>query len=130
MPDFFYVSEGEAVAAEVVAHEGPGHVILASPTRGAALPWLTGQQVVVGHPMETVNFSQRSKEAEAFFEETWNVAERRNYLCREGVDYVWVGPLERSLSGNGSFTLPGTRLLVQNGDVQVWVVEDSCGSGK
>jgi len=128
--DSLYISEGEMAAVEVVAHEGPGHVILASPMRGTALPWLTGQQVVVGHLMETVNFSQRSKEAEAFFRETWNVAERRAYLCREGVDYVWVGPLERSLLGNESFTLSGTRLLVQNDDVQVWAVEDSCGSGK
>ncbi|MDY0020759.1 MAG: hypothetical protein RBT47_12245, partial [Anaerolineae bacterium] len=54
--DLFYISDREVAAARSLLALGPDHVILSSPVRGEALPWLSGQRVVVGHPMETVAY--------------------------------------------------------------------------
>ena len=128
--DLIYVSEGELAAGKVWLDQGLHYVFLSSPTRGELLPWIVGQQVVVGHPMETVAYKQRVEAAQAFFGGRWSPAERRTYLCREGVDYVWVGPIERRLMGNAPFTLPGTSPVVENVDVTVYEVVDVCGVGE
>lgn len=125
--DLIYVSAGEFTAGKIWLDHSLHDVFLSTPTRGALLPWIVGQQVVVGHPMETVDYTRRADEAQAFFDGRWPQDEQRAYLCREGVDYVWVGPIERRLMGNATFALPGTSLVVENADVAVYEVADVCG---
>ncbi|HOU13123.1 MAG TPA: hypothetical protein PKZ84_08385 [Anaerolineae bacterium] len=125
-PQRFYISAGELEAAQVLLREGPSRVILAAPERGEALPWLTGHPVVVGHPMETVDFSRREADALRFFDGSWDAEKQRAFLCREGVDYVWIGPVERALGGVGVLLLPGARLVVENADVRLYAVEGVC----
>ncbi len=125
-PERFYISAGEMEAAQVLLREGPARVLLASPERGEALPWLTGHPVVVGHPMETVDFARRAAEALQFFDGSWNAERQRAFLCREGVDYVWIGPVERALGGAGALFLPGARLVLENADVRLYAVGGVC----
>jgi hypothetical protein len=125
-PERFYISAGEMDAAQVLLGEGPARVLLASPERGEALPWMTGHPVVVGHPMETVDFVRREADALHFFDGSWDGDARRAFLCREGVDYVWVGPVERTLGGEDAFSLPGARLVLENADVRLYAVEGLC----
>lgn len=122
----FYVTTGEAAAARPLLAAGGRHVTLASPERGMLLPALTGQPVVVGHPFETVMYEQRLAAATAFFRPETTAEARRALLCREGVDYVWVGPLERTLLQGAVLDLPVLRPLVQNTDVVVYAVAGAC----
>lgn len=128
--DLIYVSEGELAAArswlDTHARRDQRDVFLASATRGELLPWMLGQQVVVGHPMETLDYERRSGEARAFFDGTWTQGEQHAYLCREGVDYVWVGPVEREIAGGVPFALEGASLFLQNRDVAVYAVTGLC----
>jgi uncharacterized membrane protein len=122
----FYVTAGEAAAARPLLVAGGRHVILASPERGMLLPALTGQPVVVGHPFETAMYEQRLAAVTAFFQPETTAEARRALLCREGVDYVWVGPIERTLLQGTPLDLPVLRPLVQNTDVVVYAVAGAC----
>lgn len=124
--DYLYIPRGERVAADVLLAQEPGHTILSSPVRGSALPWLTGQRVVVGHPMETVAYQRRAAEAEAFFKGELDAAEQRELLCREAVDYVWRGALEQYRQPLAFEQFAGIRLWLQNADVNVFLVELPC----
>jgi hypothetical protein len=129
LKDLMYVSVGEVQAGQEWLDHPSDDVFLASPARGNLIPWLTGRQVVVGHPMETVDFARRSEEAKSFFDGAWDSAEQRAFLCREGVDAIWVGPVERELHGGDPFRLEGTALVLENGDVSVYKVKEVCSNG-
>jgi len=126
LADYLYISRGERAAAEALLAQGPGHTILSSPVRGSALPWLTGQRVVVGHPMETVDHARRAAEAEAFFSGALDADAQRALLCREAVDYVWRGALEQHQHPLAFEQFVGVQLWLQNADVNIFSVELVC----
>lgn len=125
-PERFYISADEFAAAQFLLDQDSTLVVLASPERGEALPWMTGHQVVVGHPMETVDFERREVEARRFFDGSWDADEQRAYLCREDVAYVWMGPMERALAGTEELSLPDAQLVLENADVRLYAVAGLC----
>ena len=128
--DLFYIREEEIAAANFLLDLGPGYVLLSSPTRGEALPWLSGQQVVIGHSMETVAYQRRETEVKAFFDGSWGKELQSAFICKEGVDYIWWGPIERALSKNHVFALPGALPIFENDAVSVFAVKDICRQGE
>ena len=117
-----YISRGEFDSAQQLLKLGPGHVILASPVRGSALPWLTGQQVVVGHPMETLDADRRIRSALAFYNGQWGIQEQCDFLYEEEVDFVWVGELERALLNGRTLLLPCADVYLAEDAVTVLAV--------
>jgi uncharacterized membrane protein len=76
--------------------------------------------------METVAYQRREAEAVAFFDGSWSEEKRRAFLCEGGVDYVWWGPMERALSGAGSFELLDAASIFEDPVVSVFSVEELC----
>jgi len=117
-----YISRGEFEAAQQFLKLGSGHIILASPARGSALPWLTGQQVVVGHPMETLDADRRIRSALAFYNGQWGTQEQCDFLYEEEVDFVWVGELETALLNGRTLLLPCVDVYLADEAVTVLAV--------
>jgi hypothetical protein len=122
-PERFYAHDKEIQAAQILLSRDPAKVILASRERGEAIPWMTGHPVLVGHPLETVKFARREREALHFFNNSWRPEERRAFLCRENVGFVWLGPMEKAIGGSRSLNLPGVHLTMENDDLKLYSVE-------
>ncbi len=79
------------------AHAPQNALVLASPQTGLLLPPYAAVRVIYGHPLETVDASQRQAEIVALYSGSWSPMEIQDYLQRWGVDYVVYGRRERAL---------------------------------
>lgn len=92
-----YLSADEKRALDWMRdHVPPDAVVLAAPQSGLFIPAWAGQRVVYGHEFETIDAEEKKARVEAFFRGTDDTV-LRDY----GVNYVFVGPRERTL-GNGA----------------------------
>jgi hypothetical protein len=111
-----YIGSNENRALEwVQANTEERAVILAAPETSLWIPARTGRLVVAGHPFETVEAERRGREVEAFFRGTADVA---GTALLTGVDYVFIGPRERSLGANSPGA--GWRPVYVQGRVTIW----------
>jgi hypothetical protein len=96
-------------------------LVLASPRTGLLIPANTGLRVVYGHPYETVEAERNKQAVEDFFSAGWDVSQKLDYLGKQSVDYIFVGPQEREL---GIFTeFPGTVPVFQSGLVTIYAFQ-------
>lgn len=101
---FFYVSQNEAQALKwLETRSGTDPVVLASPELSVFVP-VYGSRVVYGHPFETINATDRANDVKRFFQ-----GQDCDVLEREDVDYVIVGPRERSIDDFSEDCLPASR---------------------
>lgn len=75
----------------------PGDLILAAPYTGNRLPAYADVRVLYGHPFETPNAERARAEVEAAFSGSMRSADGLRWLAKNGVGYVFYGPLERAL---------------------------------
>ncbi|HEX2980019.1 MAG TPA: hypothetical protein VHO48_07130 [Anaerolineaceae bacterium] len=122
-----YLTRGEAQALTWVQQNTPGDaLIIAGPETGLLIPAYSGRRVIYGHPYETVDAKTREGEVDEFFADGWSRS-RGEYLQDERIDYVWVGPREKTL---GSVAVPGEYPVVyQANDVTIYQVAANDGSG-
>ena len=93
----------------------PHSLVLTSPEMGLFIPAWTGQRVIYGHPVESLDAQKHKDEVTRFFNGTLD--DTSTFL--KPVDYVFVGPRERVL---GTPQLPADFATVFTaGDVQVYV---------
>jgi hypothetical protein len=71
----------------------PTALVLSSPQIGLYIPGWSGQRVIYGHPVETLDAQARRKEVEQFY--SGLLADQQTFLAP--VDYIFVGPRERTL---------------------------------
>lgn len=103
---FFRYSDGERQAWEwLEARVAPGDLILATAESGNRLPRHVPARVFVGHWTLTPDYAARRAEAEAFFGGL-DAEAARSMLETWGVDWIWIGPRERSLGGLGRRGVP------------------------
>lgn len=96
----FFRSDEEAQAARWLQAQGEAAgVVLATYETGNFIAAQTGFPVVIGHWAETVNWSARLEDSNAFYGLAVSDAWRRAFLAENNVRYVWLGPLERAFGG-------------------------------
>jgi hypothetical protein len=119
-------------AAQVQAYEQfnqlaqPGQVVLGAYPTGNALPAYAPVRVVIGHGPESAGLSELLPQVEAFYQPGTNMQDRFDWICSQGVNYVFWGPHERRLGDWQPVEMPGFRKIYENADVQVFQVEISC----
>jgi len=118
-----FLANDEAVAlAELRGQSGGQGVVLASPELSAFVPAWAGNPVVYGHPYETIRAEQKKAEVERFFGDA-DEGYRSRFLTEHGVEYLIFGPRERAMASGLSPESLGMRLLLRQGEVEVWAAE-------
>lgn len=94
-----FLMRTEWQAMKWLEKEGVGGGVLALPLTGVAgyLPAVTGLPTYAGHWGETPHFAQRLRRILAFYQGELSLEERRDFLRRIRVRWVFYGPAERSL---------------------------------
>lgn len=102
-----------------------GSTVLATMESGNVLPAYANVRVYVGHGPETIDAVRKADEARAFFlggMSNWSLLE---LLRAAGIDYVWVGPPERSAcDGCVAPEALGLREVFRRGDYTIFQVID------
>ncbi len=120
----FYLHRDEVAALEWLdAHGEEGDVVLSSFTLGYFVPGMTGMHPLLGSAVMTLNFNEKRRQVEAFFDSGMSDEERIAFLRRYGVDFVICGPQERALGDFCNRPHEGLRPVFQQGEVQLYAVE-------
>jgi hypothetical protein len=97
----YYLHKEELAAMRWIEANAKGDdVVLSSLTIGQYVPMLTGAHAYLGHWAQTLDFFGKTQAVERFFAADTAELERQAILSAHDVDYVFVGPAERTL---GSF---------------------------
>ena len=76
---------------------GWNETVLAGPETGNPIPGRIGHRVVIGHWIETVDYSGKLESVSRFYSTGMSNAERIDLLNRWGVAYVFFGPEEQGI---------------------------------
>jgi hypothetical protein len=90
-----FLTRDEAAAVDWLNANARGSVVLASPELSLWLPGMAGVRVVYGHPMETPD----ANEAKAAVEDYFSGKASIQLLMDRGVQYIVVGPREKTYKG-------------------------------
>ena len=107
-PTLFRTADEVAAAGWLATHAGWDETVLAAYEDGGWIAGAVGQRVVVGHWAETVDLAAKRRQVAAFYAAGTPDADRRAWLERWNVRYVYVGPRERAL---GAFDPAATDYL-------------------
>ncbi|TET83608.1 MAG: hypothetical protein E3J37_05150 [Anaerolineales bacterium] len=92
-------------------HAGPDDALLASTRSGLLVPPRTGLRTYVGHPIETLDYTQKDEQVKAFFrKDGMTMVERMRFLSECGCDWVIFGPYE---GGEDEAFDPGSLSVLQ-----------------
>ncbi len=117
-----YLTTDEAQAMTWLReHTPPESIVLAAPQTGLLIPAFTGRRVLYGHPMETVEAPRYRELTGDFFRRCFHGQQAWNFLHREGVDYIFLGPRERALGGLPIY-LPPESVVARFGEVVIYRV--------
>jgi hypothetical protein len=104
---YFRYSDADRRARDWLAvRAGPGDLILAAAETGNRLPRYVSAHVFVGHWTLTPDYARRRAETEAFFAGQPAEPAVPDLVRTFGVDWIWIGPLERSLGAGRSWSPP------------------------
>jgi hypothetical protein len=123
-----YHSRGEVEAVMWLGeHTQPEDTVLSSYEIGGYIPARIGHRVFWGHWAESVRLPQKRAEAGAFYSDS-GTFDRRRFLARYGIAYVFHGPRERGMGGFDPAATPYLEPAFQQGDVVVYRVIQMEGS--
>ncbi len=74
--------------------------VIASPLLGNYIPTRAGNRVYYGHDLETVNRADKAPLLGRFLRGEMNEAERRDFIQKNNLHYLYFGPEEAALSNN------------------------------
>ena len=90
-----YLSASELGAMDVLKRQSPGNV-LSSVRTGNRIPWLTAKKAYVGHWFLTIHQERKIDEVAAFFGPQLSTEEKRSWLAKQQIRYIYYGPAERA----------------------------------
>jgi len=95
-------------------------LVLTSPEIGLYVPAYTNDRVIYGHPYETANAQINQANVEAFFF-GMNQEEQKEYLAKEGVEYILT--MEDKRTGSMNYTPIDSIVVYQIEDVKIYSVK-------
>jgi len=94
----YYLYQDEVAAMEWLAqHADVDDVVLSSLTTGQYFPMISGTRAIIAHWASTVDFATKRELVSRFFSTDSSDIDRLRIIDDLSVDYVFYGPLERSL---------------------------------
>lgn len=104
-------------------HAAWDDTILSAYDTGSLIPARTGHRVVIGHPMETVNFQAKEAAVARFFAASTSDAARQRMIREWNVAYVFHGPEERALGDFDPSSAPWLVPVFEHEEVVIYRVD-------
>lgn len=127
-PSLFWPVEVLAGVDWLGEHSGWQETVLAGPQVGGLIPARIGHRVVLGHPMETVDYEGKRVALARFFASDMSDAERLALVREWGVCWLFYGPQEQALSDFDPATVSWLAPAFRTGPVAVYRV--TLGEGR
>ncbi len=120
----YYLYKDEIAAMEWLEENTETEdTVLSSLTTGQYIPVLSGNTAFLAHWAQTVDFYDKRKRVNCFFDPATPEDERIETLDTFGVDYVLHGPAERKLGGYDPATASWLNLTFSTAHVNVYRVQ-------
>lgn len=122
----YYLSKNQIAALDWLDHSASSDaVVLSAQVTGFYLPGEAGVSTYLAHGVYTLNYYEKRKQVNNFFDSRTTNRAREQLLESSGINYVFYGPAERAL---GNFE-PATATFLQPafsaGDVQIFHFQES-----
>jgi hypothetical protein len=122
-PPLLFHQPGELAALDWLSeHTTTSDVILAATESGNLIPVHADARVLVGHPIETIQFEQKKDDVAAFFDPATPEEQRWEILRRYGITLVFYGPWEQELGQFDPRQMAGLKQVYAEGRYQVFQV--------
>lgn len=119
----YYLTAGEVESLTWLReHTPPETVIMSSKYFGNFIPAYTLRYVYIGHGPQTLDLWRKLDEMVAFYSGDWSPSVQKDFLHRNGIDYVVVGQMERELGATGFEQKDFLETVSANDDMQVYRV--------
>lgn len=122
-PLLFHPSDELAVMDWLSEHTTAADIVLGAMESGNLIPVYASSRVLLGHPIETIRFSQKEAAVQAFFATATPDEARQEILRRYGVTLILYGPWEQALGGFDPAQMPGLRPVYAQGRYRLFRVE-------
>lgn len=100
--DLYYIAQAEADAlAWLEGNSDWRDVVWAEYVRGNSIPYLSGNRVLIGHGVETIDFETKRAASVALFSGMLSREQFREVVTEYGVDYIYYGAREQRLARPG-----------------------------
>ena len=119
--DLHYSKSEVTAVAWLGDHTSPEETVLSSYAIGGYIPAWTGHRVFWGHWAESIHLHEKQRQVEGFYSDA-ETFERRTFLSRYGIEYVFHGPRERELGDFNPAAAPYLKLVFQAGEVMIYQV--------
>lgn len=97
-------------------------IILSLDYIGGLLPAFVSVRSYFGHPTLTINYLDKMAQVNKFYGGSMEKGEARSFLVTQGIDYIYIGPVERGNIGNiKNYNLP-VQEIYDNGQVLIYKV--------
>jgi hypothetical protein len=103
-------------------HTTSTDVVLGAAETGNLIPAFADAQVVLGHPIETIQIKEKKAAVEAFFDPATSKETRWEILRRYRVTLVFCGPWEQELGEFDPLEMQGVRQVYAQGRYEVFQV--------
>jgi len=121
--DALYLTSSEVTAVDWLGrHTSSDDVVLSSYAIGGYIPARTGHRVFWGHWAESIYLPEKRAQAHAFYGGS-EMLERRTFLARYDIQYVFYGPRERDLGGLDPWAIAYLEPVFSSGEVVVYRVD-------
>jgi hypothetical protein len=118
----FYLSRADRVVIQWLAtHATPRDIVLASPSISNLIPALTDARVYAGHTHETYQANRKKAEIIQFFD-AMSDAQRREFLQRHSITFVYAHPNAYSMGAFDGKGVSYLEPLLRQGDIILYRV--------
>ncbi len=100
----------------------PEKTILSHYVFGNFIPGLTGRRVFAGHWAETYKFQNKKEKIIWFFKNNNNDKIKKTFLKKFQIDYIYYGPLEKSLGNFNPEEKKYLKKIFQEDDISIYQV--------
>jgi len=124
-PDtLFHSADEQAALAWLATHCSPDDLALTAMESGNLIPVYADCRVLLGHPIETIQFAAKEADVASFYDARTPSSTRWEILRRYGITLVYQSPWDRTLGEFDPSQMPGLRPLYTAGHYRVFQVED------
>jgi hypothetical protein len=114
---YSFLSRNELDAMAFLEQE-PKANVLSSYRIGSNITWMTPHRAFLGHWGETLDIKEKKQLAAQFFSAQTTVQEKKEFLEREKISYVFYGPEEKQLGSLDSGI--GLHKIFENAEVAIY----------
>jgi hypothetical protein len=118
-PTLFHSPDELAALHWLSDHTTADDVILGAIESGNLIPVYADARVLLGHPLETIQFTQKEAAVQAFFDPATSSDARWDILDRYGITLIFDGPWEQALGQFDPQQMSGLRPVYAGGRYQV-----------